>query len=236
MNTEQKIKNLKLRVKERQLKKANHDMYHHPIEKIKQLEQLNINNHDTVLEVFAGQGNLTKWYQNKVKEVTPLSREKNSKINTGNSYDYIHKLRYEKKKYSIIDIDGYGYPSKFFPLVFEMMTDNAKLIFTFPRPGVKQINNMTEEHFRIFYKSDRPSIGDVTGVLTDMALREWYLLSLLNVVKIKNIYRFVYSCVRQKANVMCNMSPTWSKKLTKQKPDDFDCHIQESLVINENDY
>lgn len=182
--------------------KDNIDKYHHPEEKMKQLDNYHkyILGKD-ILEVFGGQGNLTEYY-NKVGyngSVTSLTKD-----TTGDSFDYIYKLRGEKKKYGVIDIDSYGYPDKFFPVVFEMMKDECLLVFTFPIVGVNCLNGITEQHYINFWRSDRPTIGEVTGVLTDFALRNWYLISLLDVMKIDRIWRFVFLCKRVKATEMCN--------------------------------
>ena len=186
---------------QRRLKKLNVDAYHHPDEKIAQLERMSfIDGSCRVLEVFAGDGNLTKWYEARAKSVLPMSRE-----TTGDSFHAIYTLRGERKRFDVIDIDSYGYPSKFFPVVFEMMKPTAMLIITFPVVGVACLNGITEQHFINFYRSSRPTIGDVTGILTDMALREWILLSLYDIRKIKKIYRLVYMCRREKATELCNV-------------------------------
>lgn len=183
--------------------KQNLDKYHHPQEKINQLEKFSkYTLNKDILEVFGGQGNLTRYYESATKEggsVTSLTKE-----DTGNSFDYIYKLRGERKKYGVIDIDSYGYPDKFFPVVFEMMRDECLLVFTFPIVGVNCLNGITEQHFINFWRSPRPTIGDVTGVLTDFALRNWYLISLKDVVRVDRIYRFVFECKRVKATEMCN--------------------------------
>ena len=186
---------------QRRLKKLNADEYHHPDEKIAQLERLSfIDSTSRVLEVFAGAGNLTRWYEERCKSVTPMSRE-----TTGDSFHAIYELRFKRKRFDVIDIDSYGYPSKFFPVVFEMMRPEALLIITFPVVGAACLNGITEQHFINFYRSSRPTIGDVTGILTDMALREWILLSLHDVRKIKKIYRMVFKCRREKATELCNV-------------------------------
>ena len=188
--------------KHKKLRKSqseNTDEHHHPVEKIKQLESLGNAVHGDILEVFAGKGNLTKWYSTK-GNVTAMSKE-----NTGNSFDYIYKLRAEKRKFDVIDIDGYGYPDKFFPVVFEMMKPKCLLVFTFPMVGVQCVNGIYEMHYAVFWKSTRPSIGDVVGGITDLSLREWIVPSLVDVMKIKPILRFAFMCERKKATEMCNV-------------------------------
>ena len=185
--------------KTRKQQAENSDRHHHPEEKIKQLETLRDHIKGDILEVFAGKGNLSKWYEQH-GSVTSMSKEQ-----TGNSFDYIYELRSQKKKYDVIDIDGYGYPDKFFPVVFEMMKPKCLLIFTFPMVGVQCVNGIYEMHYAVFWKSTRPSIGDVVGGITDMALREWTVPSLVDVTKIKPILRFAFVCERKKATDLCNV-------------------------------
>ena len=180
--------------------KENLPKYHHPDEKIEQLSKFTeYIEGGRILEIFGGQGNLTKFYSQYGK-VTSLTKETH-----GSSFDAVYKLREEKKKFDVIDIDSYGYPDKFFPVVFEMMKDECLLVFTFPIVGVNCLNGIIEQHFITFWRSDRPTIGDIVGTLTDMALREWYQISLLNVTKIKRIWRFIFKCKRVKATEMCNV-------------------------------
>ena len=122
----------------------------------------------------------------------------------GDSFDAIYKLRGAKKKYDLIDIDSYGYPDRFFPVVFEMMKPECLLVFTFPIVGINCLNGIAEQHFYTFYRC-KPTIGDVVGRITDWALREWIITSLRDVVKIMRIYRFVFYCRRVTATEMCNV-------------------------------
>ena len=177
----------------------NADSHHHPVEKMMQLDELKNHIYGDILEVFGGQGNLTEYYS-KLGQVTSLTKE-----TTGDSFDYIYKLRAENKLYDVIDIDSYGYPSKFFPVVFEMIKDEGLLIFTFPVLGVQCVNGMVEQHFINFWGSARPTIGDVTGKVTDFALREWKIASLISVRKIKPIWRLAFLVKQEKATLFCNV-------------------------------
>lgn len=177
----------------------NLDEYHHPVEKMAQLSHYQEYIHGDILEVFAGQGNLTDFYS-AFGNVTAMTRD-----TTGNSFDAIYELRARRTKFDLIDIDSYGYPDLFFPVVFELMRDCCLLVFTFPIVGVNALNGITEQHFVTFWRSSRPTTGDVVGTITDMALRNWYLPSLLDVCKIQRIWRFVFLCKRVKATVMCNV-------------------------------
>jgi hypothetical protein len=177
----------------------NLDDYHHPVEKIEQLKRFNFNDLK-ILEVFAGKGNLSKYYNTISKDVLSLNKE-----TTGDSFDYIFKLRFEKRKFDLIDIDSYGYPDKFFPTVFECLTDKAYLIFTFPVVGVNCLNGITEQHYINFWRSNRPTIGDIVGCITDFSLRNWQLAKLVDVTKIKRIWRFIFLIEKQKATTLCNV-------------------------------
>jgi hypothetical protein len=178
---------------------SNKASHHHPIQKLKQLRDLKQYIKGDILEIFAGKGNLTKFYK-KHGHVTTLTREL-----TGDSFHSIYDVRRQRKKFDVIDIDGYGYPDKFFPVVFEMMKPQCLLVFTFPMVGVQCVNGIVEMHYVIFWKSNRPSIGDVVGGITDAALREWYLPKLLDVRRIKPMLRFAFLCERKKATELCNV-------------------------------
>ena len=56
--------------------------------------------------------------------------------------------------------------------------------YTFPVMGVQLINGIVEQHFINFWKSARPTTGDVVGAVTDYGLKYWYLPKLVDVVKI----------------------------------------------------
>ena len=55
-----------------------------------------------------------------------------------------------------------------------------------------------EQHFINFWGSARPTIGDVTGVITDHALRDWKIASLISVRKIKPIWRLAFLVKQEK--------------------------------------
>jgi hypothetical protein len=95
--------------------KENCNTVHHPNEKIEQIESfLTGLNNLKILELFAGQGNLTKIY----KRHGIVDAYDKKYLKTGDSFLQFHKLIAEKKKYDIIDIDPYGFPNRFFPDIF----------------------------------------------------------------------------------------------------------------------
>ena len=66
------------------------------------------------------------------------------------------------------------------------------------------LHGIVEQHFINFWRSARPSTGDVVGAVTDYGLKYWYLPKLIDVVKIKPIWRYVFECERVKATEFCS--------------------------------
>ena len=174
------------------------DSHHHPQEKIQQLIKLDKYIHGDILELFAGQGNLSKHYEQKGKLY------KCTKEITGDSFQHLFELINNKKTFDVIDIDSYGYPSQFMDNVWHVMKPKSLLILTFPVMGVQCINGIVEQHFINFWRSARPSTGDVVGAVTDYGLKYWYLPKLIDIVKIKPIWRYVFECERVKATEFCS--------------------------------
>jgi hypothetical protein len=177
----------------RESQAANADKHHHPEEKLEQLEFYKNQISGDILEVFAGEGNLTKFYKEQ-GSVTACTRDV-----TGDSFKYVYKLAAEGKKFNVIDIDGYGYPSNFMDVIWKLMRPDCLLILTYPVVGVQCVNGIYEQHYVNHWKSSRPTVGDVIGATTDYALRHWYVPKLIDVKKIKPIWRFIFNCERVKA-------------------------------------
>lgn len=204
-------KHSKERIKQGKLKYS--DDYHHPVEKIDQLES-NIpdhylDNNVKVLELFAGvngNGNLTKWYTEWLGPVTALDESI-----TGDSTLYIHKLIYNKEKFDVIDIDPYGWPTGLFPNIFMLMKKRTLLLFTFPKPGTCVMNCTLESKFISFWGTPRPTEGDVIGKIVDEAKKYWYIPSVIDYRTIGPINRFMFDCKRGNSNIMTG------RKQRKQK-------------------
>ena len=191
--TNNAVKHERLRIKQSDYL----DSHHHPQEKLKQLNKVDDYIYGDILELFAGQGNLSDHYKQK-GNLYQCTKE-----NTGDSFQHLFELINNKKHFDVIDIDSYGYPSQFMDNVWHVMKPTSTLIITFPVMGVQCINGIVEQHFINFWRSARPSTGDVVGAITDYGLKYWYLPKLVDVVKIKPIWRFVFECVRVKATEFC---------------------------------
>ena len=194
IKTKNAEKHDRLRLKQRQYL----DSHHHPIEKIQQLEKLNEYIYGDIIELFAGEGNLSKYYEKKG------NLYRCTKDETGDSFQHLFELINNKKKFDVIDIDSYGYPSQFMDNIWHIMKPKTTLLITFPVMGVQCINGIVEQHFINFWRSARPSTGDVVGAVTDYGLKYWYLPKLIDIVKIKPIWRYVFTCERVKATEFCS--------------------------------
>jgi hypothetical protein len=86
----------------------NDPLLHHPVEKVRQIEYLlEGKSKQKVLELFCGQCNLTEVYK-KYGTVEMYDKA----LGTGDSFKIFHWLIGEGKKYHVIDIDPYGFPSE----------------------------------------------------------------------------------------------------------------------------
>ena len=168
---------------------------HHPREKIKQLSTVLGGKHKggKILELSAGQGNLTDLYS-EYGTVTSLDK----KLGTGDSYRYFHKLIYEGKKYTIIDIDPYGFPNRFFPDIY-LLIDNGVLFVTMPKPYVNILNGITQSHLIAYYGSSNPNVDQIIERIVLWGLCHWRKVQLLHKIDCKSIWRFVFSVEKVKA-------------------------------------
>ena len=112
----------------------------------------------------------------------------------GDSERELLRLRYEKKRFDLVDVDPYGLPSKYFPHVFGLI-DNGLLILTFPMMGVAQINALTIKHYLVFWDialNDKDVyVEKIIKKLNDYAYIEKRKITVEKVIKINRIFRFV---------------------------------------------
>ena len=183
-------------VRKKQAENANE--VHHPDEKKNQIEWVmsNLNaqrNHD-ILELFAGQGNLTKVYE-RYGSVTALDKKY---LKTGDSFLVFHKLIAEKKKYTVIDIDPYGFPNRFFPDIFLLIEDGIMFV-TMPKPYVNILNGITQAHLISYYGEPNPSEDTIIERLALWGLCHWRQVELIDSIDCKSVWRFAFSVKKVKA-------------------------------------
>jgi len=171
---------------------------HHPDEKIQQLHFVmrnmnNQKNHD-ILELFSGQGNLTKEYEQYGK-VTACDKKYKK---TGDSYLLYHKLISEKAKYTVIDLDPYGFPNRFFPDIF-LLIDDGILFVTMPKPYVNILNGITQAHLIAYYGEHNPSEDVIIDRIALWGLCHWRKVELIDSIDCKSIWRFAFHVQKVKA-------------------------------------
>jgi tRNA G26 N,N-dimethylase Trm1 len=195
--------------------KSNSNEVHHPDEKINQLRQV-INpifnwGDLSILELFAGNGNLTKIYA-EYGEV--LAYEKSKKVyekltnNTkdcmlvqcrkADSFIEFHQLIALKQKFDIIDLDPYGFPNRFFPDIF-LLIEKGILFVTMPKPYVNILNGITAAHLISYYGEQNPSEKNIIERIVLFGLCHWRKVELIDSIDCKSIWRFAFAVEKVKA-------------------------------------
>lgn len=181
----------------REKQNSNSNEVHHPDEKINQIHKviLQLEKKElTVLELFSGQGNLTKEYSLFGK----VDAYDKKYLKTGDSYLIFHKLIYEKRKYDIVDLDPYGFPNRFFPDIF-LLIENGILFLTMPKPYVNILNGITQTHLISYYGEHNPSFETILNRIVLWGLCHWRQVELIDVIDLKSIWRMVLSVKKVKA-------------------------------------
>jgi len=109
-----------------------------------------------------------------------------------------HKLIYEKKKFTIIDLDPYGFPNRFFPDIF-LLIDDGILFVTMPKPYVNILNGITQTHLISYYGEQNPSEDSIIERIALWGLCHWRKVELIDSIDCKSIWRFAFSVKKVKA-------------------------------------
>lgn len=199
---------------------GNADSHHHPIEKTQQVKRIldDIDADIFVLETHAGYGNLTEVYSLYAKEVVAyeIDKKKWEHINQighdnvvclkTDSLKEMHLSIYHNLKFNVIDIDPYGFPSRYFPSVFELI-DDGYMFITFPKYGCTQINKVTMHHVNSFYGfeggKNEEFLECCINTLKNQALQTYRRLEVLDVLDLKKVYRVAIRIKKENAFVMC---------------------------------
>lgn len=186
--------------------KQNLDKYKHTVEKSEQARKylphlLN----PRILETHAGFGGMTQFYS-KYGHTTSLElkeerveavkncRLPNNQVIQCDSEEYVYRLISRRERYDVIDLDPYGYPSRYFPHVFKLMNDGI-LFVTLPMIGVAQINKITIAHLSSFwgvdYRDTASYLEAVIRRMTEYAFMHKKRITVLESPKFGRIYRLV---------------------------------------------
>jgi tRNA G26 N,N-dimethylase Trm1 len=185
----------------------NLDRYKHTAEKIAQIQECIPSEYlKTVLETHAGFGGLTDFYsdiadevlaleidQKRVASIKDLHREVVAVVKCDSERE-LFSLVYNRCKFTLVDVDPYGLPSRYFPHVFALI-DDGYLVLTFPVLGVAQINKITIAHYKNFWDfelSDKESyMQRIIAGLSRYAFMHKRTVEIVSLIKIERIYRFV---------------------------------------------
>lgn len=193
----------------------NMDIVHHPDEKINQVKSVlkEISNWGdlSILELFAGHGNLTRVYAeygevlaNEYKKTVYNKLLKNTedlmlvKCNNVDSFTDYHLLIGLKQKFDVIDLDPYGFPNRFFPDIF-LLIDKGFLFITMPKPYVNILNGITATHLISYYGEQNPSEQTIIDRIVLFGLCHWRKVELISSIDCKSVWRFAFSVEKVKA-------------------------------------
>lgn len=197
---------------------ANQESHHHPQEKTQQaLAILTGRSGLRVLETHAGYGNMTKVYQHFADRIVAYetSEEKCDRLKNevpaaevvrGDSLHELHGLLYSKEQFDVVDVDPYGFPSRYFPGVLELIDDGI-LFVTFPKYGCAQINRITQLHVKTFYDFDGGSnaafLEKCLDMLNKQAMRSYRTVEVLDILDLKKVYRVAVRVCKKNAFTLC---------------------------------
>jgi hypothetical protein len=179
-------------VRERQ--KNNCPTAHHPEEKINQIYKYLKGKNNKILELFAGQGNLSKHY----KKFGELFSYDKKYLKTGDSYINVFDLIYKKNKYDVIDLDPYGFPNRFFPHIF-LLIEKGYMFITMPKPYVNILNGITQTHLISYYGEHNPSKQIIIKRIALWGLCHWRKVELIDCIDCKSVWRLLFKIEKVKA-------------------------------------
>jgi hypothetical protein len=168
---------------------------HHPDIKLNQIKNILSGQEDLkILELFAGRGNLTAEYK-KYGKVEAYDR---SWLKTGDSYLVYHKLISEKKKYDVIDLDPYGFPSRFFPDIY-LLIEDGYLFVTCPKPFINILNDITKTHMVAYFGKPCPELDDVQEAMVYYGLCHWREVFFEDTIDMGRLWRLAIRVKKVKA-------------------------------------
>lgn len=178
----------------RGLQKENSDTVHHPVEKLNQLDRVLTGNENRILELFAGRGNLTAKYS-EFGEVHAFDRKH---LKTGDSFIEFHRLIGEGEEYDVVDLDPYGFPNRFFPDIFLLITDGF-LIVTMPKPYVNILNGITQTFLTAYFGEQNPDRNTIVGQIATWGICHWRKVELVDSIDLGGVWRFAFKVSKVKA-------------------------------------
>lgn len=119
-------------------------------------------------------------------------------LKTGDSFIEYHRLISEKKKFEVVDLDPYGFPTRFFPDVF-LLIDRGALFVTMPKPYVNILNGITRTHLISYFGEHNPEEETVVNKIALFGLCHWRKVELIDSIDLRRVWRFAFWVERVKA-------------------------------------
>jgi len=194
----------------------NMERYKHGKEKQAQAQNYIFGVNNKILEMNVGFGGMTKFYckfgqvecydiaKDRVQFVNNLLLEGVTCINADSEHK-IYSLISNKCIYDVVDIDPYGMPSRYFPMVFGLI-NNGILFVTLPMIGVAQINKITIRHLAAFWdvelNDSNVYIEKVFDRMKDYAFMYKREIVLLDCLRIDRVFRL---CIKVQKKSCCDI-------------------------------
>lgn len=169
---------------------------HHPAQKQSQIHRvLEGQSNLTILELFAGEGGggCTEAFGH---YGAPVLFDK--RLGTGDSFRVFHRLIAEGRLFDVVDLDPYGFPTRFMPDVFLLLEDGV-LFVTCPIPAINILHDITKTHLFAYFGDDNPSIERIIERFCLAGLCHWREVSLIDCIKFDRMYRIALRVKRVKA-------------------------------------
>ena len=84
----------------------------------------------------------------------------------------------------VIDVDSYGFPSRFFPDIF-LLIENGFLFLTIPKPSVNILNGITKTHLMCYFSQGNPSFEKIVEKIAIYGLCHWRKVTLIEAIDLK---------------------------------------------------
>jgi len=170
---------------------------HHPEGKRVQIETVLEGKSDlSIYEVYGGHGYCTGVYETYGKVTSRTHAD-------GNDWHVTHAELASGHTYDVVDIDGYGYPSRILAAgVVELLKAHGTLFFTFPVNGANHKSGITSAHLRIFYGTDSPEVEDFVRAVKAHALAYHRIATVVHTAKLGRVWRLAFEVERVPATLL----------------------------------
>jgi hypothetical protein len=184
------------RIEKRRLQKLGDEKYTHPKEKEAQIRLvLGNRRYFNILELFAGNGNLTKVYQDYLYKGFGKIHSYDIKTTKEDSFRLFHKFIYQEETYDIIDIDPFGFPCRLFPDIF-MLIDYGYLFLTFCKPHKIHPSSHLSLFLKCYFGEEIPRLDNILTGVKKYSNFHWRDANVVNVLDLPGVWRIAFSVTK----------------------------------------